>query len=441
MTSDNNERHRRIARASGIAATAVLVTLLGVAGVQLSRDTARSRPALDERFDLALQFGETEELERILESGYVPPQARLNDPPLLTRAVYSLHARAIPLLAEGRLNERDREGSTALSAAAAIGFIEGVEQLLTLGADTSPRNQEGLNALHRAALQGHQRVVEILLEAGMSADEPSNDGRRAADFARIPGHCGLEKLLAAQEREPPPPLRTPCVSQLPEIRPSICTGADPSERIGEPTEKGTRVSMCKPGAAIYAVDDPPSDFGAFTLGGNCCTLPAADVIRPFPIVARYAKCPENTILVGSKRTWTDPLSRTKVYCAQINEIRYQLGEPTPGVGWGMGGDWRDAMYRNDELPAAIRWAVGRSSLTNWDVDGCIGQPIGSLVVEVPTTTCRSARFRQLQFAGLPGDPPKGVPVKMFPDCKTVPDIWSIDRTCDGPARYVGASSE
>lgn len=435
MCPHNSERQRSYKLALGFG---VATALLGLAGWHFFRETSISGPMLDQRFHLALELGETEQVERMLKSGYRPVHVPFDDLPFLTRAVYSLHTKAIPLLAEGRLNERDRWGSTALYSAAAIGFTDGVEQLLKLGAETGHRDQEGLNALHRAAFQGHTRVVRLLLEAGMSADESTPSGHRAADFARLQGYCDLEQLLVAKETAAPPPVRnTPCVSKLPEIRPSICTGADPFGRIGGPTGTGfDRVDMCGPSAGIYAVDDPPKNLHLFTLGGNCCALPAADVIIPFPIASRYAKCPDNTVLVGSRRASIDPLSVTRVYCARINETRYQLGAPTPGVGWGMGGDWRSARYRNDELPAAIRWAVGRSSLTNWDVDGCIGDPIGSLLVEVPTSSCSSARFRQLQFAGLPGDPPKGTPVQMFPDCDALPDVWSLDATCDGPARYV-----
>ena len=125
----------------------------------------------------------------------------------------------------------------------------------------------------------------------------------------------------------------------------------------------------------------------------------------------------------------------QVYCVVIDNNRYDLGPELHGVGWGLGNDWQKARFRTDEIPSAIRFSVGRTSPTSWDIDGCIADPIGALATGVANPTCETATFRQLQYAGLPGDPPAGTPVQMFPDCAIPPDMWSTDATCEGSMRY------
>lgn len=208
-------------------------------------------------------------------------------------------------------------------------------------------------------------------------------------------------------------------------------GSAPSACIGYDTVKGKwgeEFRYCPAGYAFYGVDDPggpegPANFIGTT--GSCCPLPAADILTEEHVESEVS-CPENYIATGT-RNWecSDKKSCSRyMRCTKINTARYQLGEMTPGIYWGDGAaGWQGSQRTNWEaIPAGIRYSMGRKHNKEWDSDGCVGYPWGSLLAKKTSKYCSGMYFRQLQFAGIDGDPERGTPVKMFPDCDELENV-------------------
>ena len=82
-----------------------------------------------------------------------------------------------------------------------------------------------------------------------------------------------------------------------------------------------------------------------------------------------------------------------------------------------------------DIPIALRYGIGRMGFNEWDRDGCVGFPYGSLLVAKSAKGCGKIQFTELEFTGLPGDSPAGTPVKMFPDCSGVDNPFSPFASC------------
>jgi hypothetical protein len=78
----------------------------------------------------------------------------------------------------------------------------------------------------------------------------------------------------------------------------------------------------------------------------------------------------------------------------------------------------------------LRYALGRVGKYEWDDNGCLGFPFGSLFASKQGKRCHDYLFRQLQFRGSPGDPPAGTPVSMFPECKNISSEYDEKPTCE-----------
>jgi ankyrin repeat protein len=81
------------------------------------------------------------------------------------------------------INERDRNGWTALFAAASHGRISTVKELVKRGADINLKNNEGVNAVVAAAiwLDGTLEVVKFLLENGADILIEDDEGNYCID--------------------------------------------------------------------------------------------------------------------------------------------------------------------------------------------------------------------------------------------------------------------
>lgn len=88
------------------------------------------------------------------------------------------------------LNDRvTKQGNlTLLHIAASIGFVEGIELLISLGSEVNSLDKKCLTPLHLAAFSGHQRVVKILLEAKANPHLTSDYNETALDAA----HSGMD---------------------------------------------------------------------------------------------------------------------------------------------------------------------------------------------------------------------------------------------------------
>ena len=82
-------------------------------------------------------------------------------------------------------------GVAPIHAAVFGGNLEGVELLLTAGAEVDLPQGGGFTALHAAAQNNHRAMVEVLLSAGASKSLPTDDGRVAREFATDPGVIAL----------------------------------------------------------------------------------------------------------------------------------------------------------------------------------------------------------------------------------------------------------
>ena len=101
-------------------------------------------------------------------------------------------------------NIADKNGVTPLQVAANLGFIEGIEALLSAGARVDVTNTAGETPLIAAVHRRDIAMVRLLLEKGANPDHNDNSGRSARDYAMLMG--GNTQLLdeiqkSDQERE------------------------------------------------------------------------------------------------------------------------------------------------------------------------------------------------------------------------------------------------
>lgn len=216
------------------------------------------------------------------------------------------------------------------------------------------------------------------------------------------------------------------VDHLPVSHYSVApSGGEPAVCIGYSQLRqdwGYDYGNCPAHYAYYGVDDPagvayPPDRIQAVM--NCCPLPSKDILTDQHTFV-LEECPPDHIATGSLRVGEQYYMR----CTQVNTERYQLGDQTEGWYWGDGAaGWQDSRRIEwENIPAAIRYSHGRVEKLRWDVDGCVGYPWGSLLTMKKSKYCSGFTFRQLQFAGMAGDPSAGTPVKMFPDCDEVINI-------------------
>ena len=166
--------------------------------------------------------------------------------------------------------------------------------------------------------------------------------------------------------------------------------------------------------------------------GSCCRLPAPDILTE-ERVEREKSCPEGFVAIGAKNShggagWKKP----QLVCARVNGTRYRLGPKVPGVFWGVSlalPNVAPTLLR-EQIPLAIRYGVQRYDYRTWDNHGCLGNPWGALLVDLAEDNCSESFYRELQYTGqYPGDPGPGTPVKMFPDCSELENIFDPTSGC------------
>lgn len=209
---------------------------------------------------------------------------------------------------------------------------------------------------------------------------------------------------------------------VPGSNPSVCIGYNVStDRWGE------EYQTCADGYAAYGV----ADAGGKNREGAkipavqvCCPLPAKDILTKEEVYVRES-CPEDYVATGSRLDFTQGDNGVQyMRCTKINNQRYQLAAPQPSLYFGNGfAGWQGSQrIDREDIPAGIRYAMGRMTKDKWNKEGCVGYPYGSLLTDKTAKVCGGFKFRQLQFKGLAGDPDEGTPVQMFPECKDVSDL-------------------
>lgn len=194
--------------------------------------------------------------------------------------------------------------------------------------------------------------------------------------------------------------------------------------------------LCPKHYAFFGAAKPQGPDSGRTAAalGHCCPLPAEDVLTERELFVA-AECPDQTVATGVHLRSLPDGERAELRCTAINTARYQLGAASPGALWGF--DLASAPYfwkeetvlKAADIPPALRSGVSRHDFREFNLNGCIGVPFGSLLVAKHGKRCKHFSFRELQFRGAQGDPPAGTPVTMFPQCRYVADPFSPKPIC------------
>lgn len=224
--------------------------------------------------------------------------------------------------------------------------------------------------------------------------------------------------------------------------PFVCLGYQPSGGSQYPfvfpSKWGASHAQCPSDYGFYSTGEAgPRTPNESELSAPCCPLPYEHMFVGDAVPASE-RCEEGMVVVGEEIRESDGAShgvvRREWWCRKLSD-RFQLGEETGGVYFGSGFSSRghQKRMRRDQIPLAIRASASRLVFNQWDADGCIGDPPGSLLVGRTKSGigCDRIRFRRLQYRGAPGDPPQGTDVTMFPSCRSIGPVFLPNSGCDG----------
>ena len=140
-------------------------------------------------------------VENMLKAGIDPnTQTSLGNRPLLIAAKKRNPGLLEILLANGaKVDAPDRNGLTALMAAASMGLAQNVRVLISAGANVNARDEKGSTPLIWAAISGHPQVVEILLGHGADGKAKNKDGLTALSLSKRINAGRKRSLAEAQE--------------------------------------------------------------------------------------------------------------------------------------------------------------------------------------------------------------------------------------------------
>jgi hypothetical protein len=140
----------------------------------------------------------------LLDAGADTERAEKDGCTALIAAAFCGHAACVnALLDAGADKERaKKDGCTALMAAAFHGHEECVKALLDAGADKNCAQKDGRTALMFAANKGHEACVKALLDAGADKNCAQKDGCTALMFAAVHGHEACVKALLDAGADP-----------------------------------------------------------------------------------------------------------------------------------------------------------------------------------------------------------------------------------------------
>jgi ankyrin repeat protein len=99
------------------------------------------------------------------------------------------------------INEKDKQGKTALQHAIARHQLDVVRWLLDHGADKEVKDEDGLAPLHWAVKQGHTAAVALLLDRGVNIEAKNNRVSTPLHFAAQGGHTDTVKLLLGRDAD------------------------------------------------------------------------------------------------------------------------------------------------------------------------------------------------------------------------------------------------
>lgn len=179
--------------------------------------------------------------------------------------------------------------------------------------------------------------------------------------------------------------------------------------------------------------------GNVEVSGSCCPLPAEDILTDKHCFVEL-RCPRDTVVTGLQHFSTPNClesCRRSLRCTRINVQKYELGPVHSGVQWGISTSatfpWLERKrIRKDEIPMAIRYGVSRLTRALVTKDGCIGEPVGSLLVGKgkKKDSCKDGSFwRELRYRSSAEGAESTQAVKMYPECRDIDDIFSPAAKC------------
>jgi hypothetical protein len=95
--------------------------------------------------------------------------------------------------ARANVNIAQQQGRDPLVIAANLGFLEGVDFLISVGARVDDPNNTGETPLITAVHVHNIALVRSLLKAGANPDRPDNSGRSARDYAALDKHRDVRR--------------------------------------------------------------------------------------------------------------------------------------------------------------------------------------------------------------------------------------------------------
>lgn len=145
----------------------------------------------------AAETGDTEAVQRLLDSGAPPNRLNMHGwTPLMIAVAQRHHVTANLLLRRGAdPNVANFIGRTPLMFASRYGLIEIVRDLIAFGADVNLNRSPDAGPLAIAAGEGHADVVHLLLAAGADVNIRDRDGHTALDCAQRGGHGEIAAVL------------------------------------------------------------------------------------------------------------------------------------------------------------------------------------------------------------------------------------------------------
>lgn len=235
-------------------------------------------------------------------------------------------------------------------------------------------------------------------------------------------HCASQNIAEAQDKA--------------KHTPQVCTGYYPGRGWGlvEGFDFSQEWLLCPDDYAVFATSQPhgsPKNPAEVRLLIACCPLPAGDILLDVHEES-LGDCAPNMVVTGMSNP--NGKSSYALRCSAINTDRYELGAAQPGRMYGFGPNAslsikESAIIRFDQLPAALRFGLGRTSTAQWEVSGCVGDPAGSLFVSKWGKRCKELMFKELRYRGNSGDSESGEPVKMYPNCREVPERFNEQAHC------------
>lgn len=213
-------------------------------------------------------------------------------------------------------------------------------------------------------------------------------------------------------------------------RPMVCDSKHPDSmtwgipKTGECAEHSAVLSSKLPGGISKF-----SRGGEVNVIGFCCRLPADDILTTSHVYVD-SLCPPDSVATGSYPR-THPTHPGKLRCTYLNLERYQLGARGRGIAWGVNKKLfqEPRLISHGEIPAGLRYGVGRRSRFGFFDTGCLGFPPGGILVGKEFRYCWGTWYQQLQFRGRLEDPPAGTPVLMVPTCRELGDVYTENPQC------------